>query len=231
MLCQICLQAEATIHMLDRLSGNPPVEANYCQTCYDLKYVDPPARPPVSPAHTTQPARLHWLPRPRFTIKGMMIVAGLFAILNAAVVLFMRSGLIPGTPAQIRVWTIKAFLVANLSFPVIAVELFVSSQLVKIRSQRLYGGTHAGKPTTRRKLDRQLLSRAGLWKRASRLERLFLILLASWPIMCDCLVLNQSFRSFLMGKDPWVVIPALPLAFFGGMMLLGLGLVASTRRR
>ena len=40
MICQLCLQAEATIHVLDRLSDDPPVEADYCKTCYDLKYAD-----------------------------------------------------------------------------------------------------------------------------------------------------------------------------------------------
>jgi hypothetical protein len=45
-------------------------------------------------------------PRPRFTIKNLMVFAGLFAIPNAAVALIMRSGLIAGTPNQIRDWTL-----------------------------------------------------------------------------------------------------------------------------
>jgi hypothetical protein len=101
MLCRMCLEAEATIHMLDRPSAEKVVEADYCPKCYDVKYVNPPDRPPA-------------FPRPRFTIKNLMIFAGLFAIPNAAAALIMRSSLITGTPAQIREWTLQAFLFVNI---------------------------------------------------------------------------------------------------------------------
>ena len=127
MLCQLCLQAEAAIHVLDPQATDGPVEADYCQACYKLKYLKPPAPPPA-------------FPRPRFTIENLMIFAGLFAIPNALVALIMRSGLIPGTPDQIRDWTLKAFLVINLGFATLAGFVFLIEWLSKVRWYKLTGG-------------------------------------------------------------------------------------------
>jgi hypothetical protein len=129
MLCQMCLQAEATVHVLDRLSGDHPVEADYCKACYDLKYVHLPARPRLV------------FPRPRFTIQDMIGVVVVAALLNMAIVLVMRSPLIPpGTPAQVRDWTIKAFLGMNLGFGLMMACIFSMSWLARIRLYKMTGG-------------------------------------------------------------------------------------------
>ncbi len=127
MLCQMCLEADATIHMLDRPAADRFVEADYCQTCYHLKYVNPPASRPV-------------LPRPRFTIKKLMIFAAVFAIPNTAVALLMRSGLITGTSAQIRDWTLQAILVANFFCGVIAAFILSQNWLQKAQWHKMTGG-------------------------------------------------------------------------------------------
>jgi hypothetical protein len=127
MLCQVCLQAEATIHVLDRLSGDRPVEADYCQACYDIKYINPPARPPD-------------FPRPRFTIKQLMILTGVFAAPNAAVMLIMRSGMILGTPAQIRDWTMEAFLAINFGFGLLVASILLLRWMAEVRSYKMTGG-------------------------------------------------------------------------------------------
>jgi hypothetical protein len=126
MLCQMCLQAEAAVHVLDRVPGGPPVQADYCPTCYDLKYVNPPARPPD-------------FPRPRFTIRRLMILAAVFAIPNAAVVLVMRSGLILGTPAQIHDWTLQAFLFANSYCGLMALAMISMTWLRKVEWHKRTG--------------------------------------------------------------------------------------------
>ncbi len=127
MICQMCLQAQATMHLFDRASGDRLVESHYCAACYDLKYADPPARPPA-------------FPRPRFRIKDLMILAGVFAVPNAAIVLIMRSGLVPGTPAQVRDWTMKAFLAFNLGFGILWAYMLLVRWLAAVRSHKMTGG-------------------------------------------------------------------------------------------
>lgn len=127
MLCQMCLRGVATVHILDRTPGGPPVASDYCPACYDLKYVRPTARPPD-------------FPRPRFTIRRLMILAALFAIPNAAVMLVMRSGLIPGTPAQLRDWTVQAFLSANVFCGIMAAYILSFAWLRKVEWHRRTGG-------------------------------------------------------------------------------------------
>ncbi len=103
MICQLCLSKPATMRITERLPAGGFAEAKYCLECFEAKYV----KPPPGPAS---------FPRPRFTIKNFMILVALWAIPNAVVAWFMRSGLVIGTSKQLREWTIAAFLAVNLVF-------------------------------------------------------------------------------------------------------------------
>ena len=84
MLCEMCFLAEASVHVLDRPSGDGLDETHYCLDCYDLKYVNPPTgwvMVPDDPPHPAGPPAFPWL---RFAIKDLMILAGIFAVMNAA---------------------------------------------------------------------------------------------------------------------------------------------------
>ena len=60
MLCQLCLGREATCHVTQHVPGGRFEEAYYCAECYEAKLLKPPPRD-------------HALPRPRFTIKVVMV--------------------------------------------------------------------------------------------------------------------------------------------------------------
>ena len=102
MICQMCLTRMATRQVTQRSPDGRLEEAPYCEQCYDAKYQNP--RPPAL------------FPRPRFTIKGFMILVGVWAIANAVVAWVMRSNFVTGTPAQLRQWTIQAYAATNLTF-------------------------------------------------------------------------------------------------------------------
>ena len=277
MLCQMCLEAEATIHILDRPSTDELVDADYCQKCYHAKYVNPPARPPA-------------FPRPRFTIKNLMIFAGLFAIPNAAVALIMRSSLITGTPDQIREWTLQAFLFANCYCGLMAAFIPTLNWLHKAQWHKMTGGlvpmTQPRKLSLKeyprllllvvpmvlwylaglflidwlapilwpgRRLDpvlatlivsapliawaglrlksnRHLVERArGLWRGASRRERLFRVLALSWPFVIGFLVLNNWWR---FSNWNWMFLLCALISLLGvGKLILLASTVAVTRPR
>lgn len=101
MICQLCLARLATRHVTELSSDDRFVEAQYCEDCYTAKYQEP------------LPRRA---PRLSFTIKSFMILAGVWASPNAVTAWIMRSGWVTGTPAQVRIWTIQAFLAVNLVF-------------------------------------------------------------------------------------------------------------------
>ncbi len=101
MICQLCLTKIATHNLTERSFDGRFVEAQYCEDCYAAKYRNP------------QPRRA---PRLSFTIKSFMILAGVWALPNAVTAWIMRSGWFTGTPAQMRIWTIQAFLAVNLVF-------------------------------------------------------------------------------------------------------------------
>jgi hypothetical protein len=108
MLCLICQRAEATIHVLDWPPDNPQVESHYCVACHERAYaggsigrvVEDDVPPPL-------------LSRPRFTIRHLMIAAGLSGLLDAFLILLIRlCG--HGTPAEINEWTMRAVLFGNV---------------------------------------------------------------------------------------------------------------------
>jgi hypothetical protein len=215
MLCQICLRAEATIHVSDPTAGEPPVESDYCHACFHIKYAQP-----------TDPPEF---PLKRFTIKGLMIVTGLFAILNAIVVLYMRSGLVTGTPAQTRDWTLKVLLIHNCCFAAFLGDSLVKSWLKKSARYRMTGGaTH----TLLRKSNRHPTDHIDVWSSASPRERVFLALLQVWFLVCISGFLFPSSDS-----HSWIIrlnlrsLLALLLLMITIWALLLWGLVASMRRR
>ena len=277
MLCQMCLEAEATIHVLDRLSYGPPVEADYCPKCYHLKYVNPPARRPA-------------FPRPRFTIKNLMVFAGLFAIPNAAVTLIMRSSLITGTPAQIREWTLQTFLFVSIYCGVMAALVLSLNWLLKVQWYNMTGGlvpmAQPRKLTSRDyltlpflilwivfwfvggiflihwltsilwpgrrvgpvvptlivttpllvwaglrlKSNRDVIDRVrGLWRGASRRERLLRILALSWSFVSLMVMFSAGWMHWF--SNPMTSVCALALIVLGGQFLFSSAAVASTRRR
>jgi hypothetical protein len=102
MLCQLCLVKLATYSVTDKLPSGRLGMAYYCPDCYEAKYVKPP--PDVGE-----------FPRPRFTIKNILIVVAVWAVPNAMVAWVMRSGYITGTPDELRQWTVVAFLIVNVA--------------------------------------------------------------------------------------------------------------------
>jgi hypothetical protein len=223
MLCRTCFRCHATFHVLDRPSDDWLVESHYCLACYEHRDVRSPtgwlALSGDPPRLAAPPA----FPLSRFTIKGLMTLAGLFAILNAAVALVMRSGLIRGAPAQVQDWTAKAFLIANSSLAVLLVELALLVWLRKLYLHKIAGGMSI---SHWKAIDRNFVWRIA-WEEASSLERLLLISSRPWlflPLLVQCVFMVKRI-------NPWLFIPvALPL-MFGICILLFLSLVVSTRCR
>ena len=79
-------------------------------------------------------------PWPRFTRKTVMLVAGVWTVSNALVACFMRSGYIPGTPAQLRRWALYVFVGGNLWFGFITVNLYLTFCLGKAIWYKKTGG-------------------------------------------------------------------------------------------
>jgi hypothetical protein len=88
-MCQLCLVKKATRRLTERSSTGRAEEAKYCEECYEAKYVDP------HPRRST-------FPRPRFTIKAILILVCFCAVVNAVTALVMRSGFITGTMGSVR---------------------------------------------------------------------------------------------------------------------------------
>ncbi len=230
MLCQACFQAEASMHVLDRPSDDRLVESHYCLACYELKYVNPPTgwiavpddAPPVLP-----PA----FPMRRFAIRDMMIIAGIFAILNAAIALFLRSGLIKGTPTQLREWTTRAFLVANPSVAIFLAEVTLHTWLRRLHLHQITGGL----PPSRLKSICRSVERRIAWEGACPLERALLIACTVWPLTLPigfAWWIPRRVLSLVIARcDPWLLIAAIPLMIMGVQTVLLCGLIASTRRR
>ena len=69
-----------------------------------------------------------------------MILVALWAVPNAAVAWFMRSGLITGTSQQLREWTIAAFLGVNLVFAFFGAWFGLLTWLQKVTWYNQTGG-------------------------------------------------------------------------------------------
>jgi hypothetical protein len=127
MLCQLCLAAGATQHLFGRRPSGRIGVAHYCRACYEAKYLKP------APA-------TGGFPRPRFTLKHAMSLVAAFAILNALVASVMGSGLIRGTPTQLRQWTSLTFLAVNCGCGIFVSFVFFVDWLVKAHWFKKTGG-------------------------------------------------------------------------------------------
>jgi hypothetical protein len=222
MLCRICFRDQAVIHVLDRPSDDPLAESHYCLACYEHRYVHPPTGWIAVLDDPPRPIDPPPFPLSRFPIRGLMIVAGLFAFLNAAVALIMRSPGIRGTPAQVRDWTTKAFLIANPYFAILAVEVVSILWLRKLYLQKIAGGV----PFSRLKAIDPNIEWTIAWEGASPLERILYALCRSWPFL-PLVQIVFMVRS----RGGWVFDLALFPLLLGFWIVLFLGLVVCTRPR
>jgi len=217
MLCEKCLQAEATIHVSVREPGKPELDSDYCHACYQIQAANPtPADPPACPLS-------------RFTIKGLMIVAGLVAILNAAVVLLIRHDPFAVTAARISDFTIRALLIDNLCFAVFLSECLAVFWLEKLARYRKRGGKA---PTMLGKSDGSPIEPVEVWSQAALRERTFRTLLHVYSM-------SYYFGFFPPSLDPdsWTsrldlgLLLAFVMLMFSVWVLLLWGFAASGRRR
>jgi hypothetical protein len=119
MICQLCLESVATHHLTERSPSGRFALAHYCHRCYQAKLVEPPATSGS-------------FPRPRFTIKNIMIISGVWTVPNAIAAWVFRSGYVTGTPAQIRQSTIDTFLAVNLLLGFFVVWIYLLTWLGRV---------------------------------------------------------------------------------------------------
>ena len=126
MVCQLCRVKAATYQITERSSTDRFGEAHYCFKCYEAKYLKPP--PPGG------------FPRPRSTIKNVMMLVAVWAVPNAITAWIMRSGHFTGSPAQVRRWTLYAFLGVNLVLGFLVVYHALLTWLTRVLWFRRTGG-------------------------------------------------------------------------------------------
>jgi hypothetical protein len=86
-----------------------------------------------------------------------MILVALWAVPNAAVAWFMRSGLVIGTSKQLREWTIAAFLAVNLVFAFFGAWFCLMAWLQRVTWYNHTGGVLPMPARQRLPLKQQLL--------------------------------------------------------------------------
>ena len=138
MFCQLCLTRKATCHVTQQVPGGRFEDTYYCSECYEAKYLKPPPSD-------------HGLPRPRFTIKGVMVLVAVLSIPNAIAAWVMRSGYIVGTLAQLRQWTIDAFLAVNLVSGFFVVWFWLMTWVDQVKWYNRSGGIVTSPPDPKRK--------------------------------------------------------------------------------
>jgi hypothetical protein len=209
------------IHVRDQPSDDRLAELHYCPACYELEYINPPTGLIAVRAHPPRPADAPPFPLPRFTIRGLMFLTGLFAILNAAVVLVMQSGLIRGSPVQVQDRMTKAFLIVNPYFAVLLVEVVLLVWLQKLYWHKTSGGIPLlHRNTTDGKIE-LTIARA----EASPLERVLFISYRQWlflMLLVECVFTAKRI-------SPWLFIPVVLPLMLAIWILLFLRFVASTR--
>ncbi len=163
MLCRVCFQSQATFHVLDRPTDEGLVESHYCAACYESRYVHPPTGSIAVAGDPPKPANRPAFPLSRFTIKELMIVTGSSAILNAALALLMRSGVIVGMPGRHDGRAITAFLAVNAVVAILAVQCLCLSWLRNV----LLHGIAGDMPAPRRKAIPRLVGWTVAWEEAT----------------------------------------------------------------
>jgi hypothetical protein len=126
MICQFCLAKQATLRVTQRKSSGQFEDLFYCGACCDALYVK-----------RSSPMEI---PRPRFTLKKVMILLGAWNVANAVVSWVMNSGHIPATPEQIRQSTVQTFVAVNLSLSFLTVCTFVLTWLASVMWYKRTGG-------------------------------------------------------------------------------------------
>jgi hypothetical protein len=199
MFCQLCLVRLARRRVTLRSPSGKIELADYWVSCYEAKFEKPP--PDVR------------FPRPRITIKSIMIFVCVMAVLNAATVWMVRSSSVSQTPEQLRQWTIHVFVAPNLCLATITAWQFVFSWVVRVYWFNRTGGLvpmpesnvflAVGSPLSVRE-----------WRLASWQERASVgASIAPGPAWILAYALGgKSFLSW--GTWPWSPIPA------GGYILL-----------
>jgi hypothetical protein len=215
-ICRMCNQAEATTRVSVPLPGVRPVEAPCCKPCsaHLLGHAQPP------------PYRPTLFPRPRFTIRHLMILAGVSGFVHIAIILLVRICVGPGNPAGIRAWTLRMALFTDVFGPVLAAEFLAFWWFERLRWYRITG---RWVPLKRLAAEQALLApalgREWRW--------------ASWNVYAlrffSLLLLVQSVYWLLSQKDrPWFPgyefesLLSVMVVMYTGLALLALGFAAST---
>jgi hypothetical protein len=231
MLCRICFQSQATFHVLDRPSDGGLVESHYCPACYERRYARSPAGRLAAADDPTGPADPPAFPLSRFSLGALMTVAGAFAVLNAALALYLRDTPVVGTPAQVDDRMMKAFLLVNPVFAALVVESACLSWLRRAHLQKITGGAYASRSGGIRRLPEWTIA----WEGASRRERAWLILCLAWPLLWlvgfELLGPRRTLFVVVMRHGFWPVAAAHSLIILCGEMILLGGLIAASRRR
>jgi hypothetical protein len=230
MRCWMCFQAQATFHVLDQPTADGLFESHYCAACYESLYIHP-LIGSIAVADDPPPADPAAFPRLRFTIRVLMTLAAGFAIINAVLALFMRSGLVGGTPAHVRDVTIRLFLFVNTLVAVFLVEFSLYTWTNKLFLHELTGG--APRPDLKAFYWNAAWMIA--WERATLLRRVFYHLCLTWPFtrfMClGLLIPRRALYDVAARNDPLLVAVALGSFVVGVEIALCWGLVPSARRR
>lgn len=228
MLCQICLRAAATIHVLDRPPDDPQINSHYCAACHERAYagrsigrvVEDDVPPP-------------FLSRPRFTIRHLMIAAGLSGFLDAFLVLFIRLGG-PGAPAEIDEWTMRAVLFGNV-FCAGAIALILAFRWLA----RWHWYATTGRWLTFRQMMRDIerMQRAGVrtnGRPASAGEWFFWALGVAWLLLWICGLKTDGLPAWVDSRASQYGIEAVftyILILPAGELPLYFGMVAAALRR
>ena len=133
MICQLCLVKTAARHHIQRSPSGRLAEGYYCQKCYEAMHLNPSSDEGA-------------LVRPRFTIRAMMVVVSVWALPNAVAAWIIRRGYVTGTPAELRLWTVYAFLGVNLLLAIYVTGFFYVAWLRKVAWFKRTGGLVAPPP-------------------------------------------------------------------------------------
>lgn len=215
-LCRMCQKAEATTRVSVSLPGAPAVEPACCKSCsaHLLEHALPPPFPPTL------------FPRPRFTIRHLMILAGVSGLVHVAIILTVRALVGEGNPAAVRAWTLRVALYTDVFGPVLATEFLAFLWFERLRWYKITG---RWVPLRRLASEQALLAPAmGLGRKwVTRNEwalRGFSLLLLVQSIYW---ILNYRIRPWFPGYEIESLLAVL-VVMNGGLDLLTLGLAAST---
>jgi hypothetical protein len=126
MICRICRIHDAEYFVTEPVGSGRFVEAHLCLACYEARYAAPRSRAPF--------------PRPRFTLKNIMMVVGMFTVVNAILALGLRLDSSTGPPEQHRWIVIQLFLMWNLGLGFCLIILSAAMWLRRVSWHYQTGG-------------------------------------------------------------------------------------------